>query len=331
MIDLVDIDKDFSEPQMERRTFEVSELRVIDSAAGPVVQGHAAVFNRLSEDLGGWREKISPGAFKQAIKKSDVRALFNHDPNFVLGRSKNKTLTLSEDKEGLYMEVIMPDTQIIRDLVLAPIRRGDIREQSFGFTIAKDGDSWEGLETEGRNGQMPTRTITKVARLFDVSPVTFPAYPDTDVAARSLSRALKEVRKQGGFKMIDSTEELILNSLANLNDFKESFKDKEEDEIRDHFKQLVMNFIAFISPDAEFNDYNELITKVEPVVVEPTQDSTDQNVDDKSSNEPTQDRAKDGNGEEPTSPPVDDSEEEDPLMKKMRDFQNRPFNFDEWV
>jgi len=318
-----------NENKLERRTFQVSELRVVDSAGGPVVKGHAAVFNKLSEDLGGFREKIAPGAFKQAIRNSDVRALFNHDPNFVLGRSKNKTLTLSEDKDGLYMEVVMPDTQIIRDLVLAPIRRGDIREQSFGFTVAKDGDSWEGLE-EDRANKPPTRTINTVARLFDVSPVTFPAYPDTDVAARSLDKAIEEFKTKDGFKAIDATEEVILNSLSNLEDFKEVFKDKEEDEIRDHFKQLVMNFVAFVSPDAEFNSYDELITKIEPAVIEPTQDAVDEKeIDEKSSVEPTQDRTNDGNNDKEPTPPLADNEE-DPIMERLKKFQNQPFNFDDW-
>jgi hypothetical protein len=225
------------------------------------------------------------------------------------------------------MEVVMPDTQIIRDLVLAPIRRGDIREQSFGFTIAKDGDSWEGLEEE-RGNKPPTRTINKVARLFDVSPVTFPAYPDTDVAARSMNRALEEVKIKGGFKAIDATEEIILNSLSSLEELRDIFKDKDENEVCDRFRQLVMNLVAFISPDAEFNDYDELITRSEPAAVEPTQDTADNNDLEESDIEPTQDRAKNGNDEEPTPPLADD--EEDPIMAKIKRFQNQPFNFDDW-
>ena len=150
----------------------------------PKIEGYAAVFNSDSEDM-GFVERIKPGAFKDALKRSDARALFNHDPNFILGRQSNGTLDLKEDKTGLFMSVQPPDTQLIRDMVLTPIERGDITQQSFGFTI--EADSWDGLDTES-----PVRTIEKVRELFDVSPVTYPAYPDTQVALRSLKRARSE-------------------------------------------------------------------------------------------------------------------------------------------
>ena len=173
--------------EKEVRVLKVSELRVKfgEESKKPMITGYAAVFNKLSEDLGYFREKIEPGAFKAAIKISDARALFNHDMNYVLGRQSNETLRLTEDEKGLYMEVDPPDTQIIRDLVLAPIERGDVREQSFAFTV--ESDKWTGLDE--KNKEDPIRTITKVAELFDVSPVTYPAYPDTAVGVRSLEVA----------------------------------------------------------------------------------------------------------------------------------------------
>jgi hypothetical protein len=174
--------------EKECRVLKISELRVKfgKDDQKPTITGYAAVFDKLSEDLGMFREKINPGAFKDAIKVSDTRALFNHDPNYVLGRQSNETLRLKEDDKGLYMEVDPPDTQIIRDLVLSPIERGDIREQSFAFTV--ESDKWEGLD-EKKNKETPIRTILKVAELFDVSPVTYAAYPDTDVGVRSLEAA----------------------------------------------------------------------------------------------------------------------------------------------
>ena len=169
---------------IEKRTIK-TELRVIkqnqEDNELPIIEGYAAVFNKDSEDM-GFVERIRPGAFKDAIKISDVRSLFNHDPNIVLGRNKSGTLELKEDKKGLFMITHPPDTQLVRDMVMAPIERGDIDQQSFGFTIEKD--SWKNLDTD-----RPVRTIEKVKELFDVSVVTYPAYADTSVALRSLAAA----------------------------------------------------------------------------------------------------------------------------------------------
>ena len=113
---------------------------------------------------------------------NDVRALFNHDPNHILGRTKSGTLRIGIDETGLTYELNPPDTTIGRDLVVM-IGRGDITQSSFGFRIAKDGDRWD----EDEEGRL-IRTITRVAELFDVSPVTYPAYPDASIGMRSLMR-----------------------------------------------------------------------------------------------------------------------------------------------
>ena len=168
-------------PNIEKRSFPVEEFRVIDDGGDPPkIVGYAAVFDKLSELMWGIQEKIAPGAFKNALKKSDARALFNHDPNIVLGRKSAKTLTLKEDDKGLYMKVSPPDTAYVRDVVLTPIKRGDIKEQSFAFSVKKD--RWE----EDHDKKLVTRTILEIAELYDVSPVTYPAYPDTTVAVRSM-------------------------------------------------------------------------------------------------------------------------------------------------
>jgi uncharacterized protein len=101
----------------------------------------------------------------------------NHDPNYVLGRMSAKTLTITEDQIGLKTEIIPPDTQWARDLVVS-IERGDITQMSFGFRVKKD--HWERIENDN------IRTLQDVS-LVDVSPVTFPAYLDTSIQARSLS------------------------------------------------------------------------------------------------------------------------------------------------
>lgn len=170
------------------------EIRAAAETEKPRVRGYAAKFNSESENLGSseyqFREVIEPGAFSDVLG-DDVRALFNHDPNLVLARSKNGegTLAIGQDDVGLFYEFEAPDTQAGRDL-MENIRLGNVDQSSFGFTVGKDGQKWE----EKREGDGPTiirRTITKISRLFDVSPVTYPAYPDASVALRSLQEFQK--------------------------------------------------------------------------------------------------------------------------------------------
>lgn len=163
----------------ERRFFPATELRVQADESGKRIAGYAAMFNSDSQDLGGFVERIAPGAFSDALETSDIRALFNHDPNFVLGRKQSGSLEVREDEKGLWMEVTPPDTQWARDLMVS-IERGDISQMSFAFRLAKGGDEWE------KNGEGPMlRTIKRVQEIADVSPVTYPAYTDTSVAVRS--------------------------------------------------------------------------------------------------------------------------------------------------
>lgn len=161
-----------------RSTNFAIEHREADDGAMRLV-GYAAVYDSWSGNLGGFREKIAPGAFKSAIERGDdVRALLNHDANYILGRTKSGTLKLEEDSKGLRIDVTLPDTQIARDLVWAPIQRGDIDQMSFGFQVIAD--EW--------NADRKERTLKDV-RLFDVSPVTYPAYEATEVYARGAIHA----------------------------------------------------------------------------------------------------------------------------------------------
>lgn len=167
-------------PSRETRQFKVQELRLQRTDGGPTkITGHAAVFGVLSEDLGGFREQIQAGAFSDVLT-NDVRALFNHDPNLILGRTVSGTLKLAEDPTGLAIEATIPDTSYARDLVIS-MERGDVDQMSFAFTVSREGEAW------ARDGTGPwIRTIKKVSRLYDVSPVTYAAYPQTDAALRSL-------------------------------------------------------------------------------------------------------------------------------------------------
>ena len=161
--------------ETERRVW-AADLEVREGGEGeaPVIAGYAAVFNEWSENLGGFREKIAPGFFAPVLD-SDVRALWQHDPSYVLGRTTNGTLSLAEDDTGLRVEIQPPDTQWAADAVVS-LRRGDVTQMSFGFEVAEDRWLSEGESHE--------RTLLEAAALYDVSPVTFPAYPQTSVSVR---------------------------------------------------------------------------------------------------------------------------------------------------
>lgn len=168
-----------TKPQIERRVFGLDKIAITRAeGAAPKIIGHAAVFNQLTDIGGYFREQVAPGAFSEAIGRDDVRALFNHNPDYVLGRNKAGTLRMAEDDVGLAVEIDPPDTQLARDLMVS-MERGDITQMSFGFYVRKQ--KWE----EDEDGVV-TRTLVDV-ELFDVSPVTYPAYPTTDVAVRSLT------------------------------------------------------------------------------------------------------------------------------------------------
>jgi HK97 family phage prohead protease len=143
------------------------------------IHGYAIVYNRDSEDM-GFIEQIAPGAARKAIKRSDIRALKNHDPSLIFGR-QNVNLKLIEDERGLRYEAEPIDTANYREIA-EEVRTGLLTGQSFGFTVLSD--EWSGLDTDN-----PKRTITEIGEIFDVGPVTYPAYQDTTVALRSLDSA----------------------------------------------------------------------------------------------------------------------------------------------
>lgn len=157
--------------------FEEWELRE-EANKPPKLVGYASVFNQEAEIFGLWREKVAQGAFKKTVKESDIRALWNHNTDLVLGRNKSGTLTLAEDDHGLKVEIIPPDTQAGRD-ALTSIKRGDVSQMSIAFQIVKQ----EWLTPEDKK-ILPLRTIHEM-KLFEVSPVTFPAFEQTSISARS--------------------------------------------------------------------------------------------------------------------------------------------------
>ena len=170
--------------QQERRVQVINNLRALDGPGGSRIFGYAAVFDQESVDLGGFREVIHRGAFAETIRTADIRGLINHDPNQVLGRNLAGTLELAEDKHGLRFLLHPPDTTTARDLLVS-MKRGDVDQMSFGFEAVRD--RWE---TDDRGA---LRHLLE-ARLFDVSVVTFPAYPQTSAEARARARAIRKGR-----------------------------------------------------------------------------------------------------------------------------------------
>lgn len=155
------------------------------------IEGYASVFNKRSLDLGGFQEVIAPGAFDGVIENSDVKALLDHNPQRgILARSRNGegSLTLTVDGEGLRYSFDAPHTAL-GDEVIEGLVRGDYSQSSFAFTVQDE--SWV-KEEDGRY----LRTIQRVGRLYDVSIVADPAYPDTSVAMRSLDAFKDSERTQ---------------------------------------------------------------------------------------------------------------------------------------
>ena len=185
----------------ERRTAnEGVELREEDDKITAV--GYAAVFNSTSQNLGGFVERVAPNAFRKTLQEADVRALFNHEPDGLLGRTSNGTLRLMEDDYGLRYEVDLPNTTLGRD-VAELLRRGDLSGSSFGFRMI--GDMWDSTD-DG----FPLRTLTEIA-LRDVGPVVFPAY----LAAEASLRSLAEEKELPIEEVMEAAETNSLSDLLN--------------------------------------------------------------------------------------------------------------------
>lgn len=154
----------------------------------PIITGYGAVFYDGSEGTQyrffGFLERIMPGAFDRAVKDDDVRGLFNHDPNEVLGRTKAGTMRLSVDSHGLRYEIDPPASA---GKVIEAIRRRDVTGSSFGFEVL-------GEEFRKEDGET-IREITEV-RLFDTGPVTYPAYTGTEAEARDIRSRMDSFQKR---------------------------------------------------------------------------------------------------------------------------------------
>lgn len=180
--------------EKETRVFHFDRLEVRQATEDepPVIRGYAAVYDQET-DLGDFREVVKPGAFDKAIGRDDVRALFNHDPNYVLGRNTANTLTLEDRDAGLGVLIVPPDTQWAKDLITS-MQRGDVDQMSFAFSVNE--------HTWNREGEKPLRELRDV-NLFDVSVVTYPAYPTTSAQARQEARDLMAITDADGDQAVD--------------------------------------------------------------------------------------------------------------------------------
>jgi HK97 family phage prohead protease len=151
-----------------------------------VITGHAALFDAPTLIGGAFYEVIARGAFTDTLRTADVRALFNHDPNYVLGRTSSGTLTLREDRRGLVYEITVASDSPLAQSVISAVTRADIAGASFAFQVDPLDEVW----TYDAIRKSALRTIYRVSALFDISPTTFPAYAGTSatVGTRAATR-----------------------------------------------------------------------------------------------------------------------------------------------
>lgn len=177
----------------KRTSYLTSEFRAETVDDDLLVEGYFIKFNSETELYPGVFEEVSPEAVDLSLKGNDIRSLFNHDSNLVLGRTGNKTLELRKDEVGLWgkVKINKEDTQAMD--AYARIKRGDVTGCSFGFYPIK--------EDMVARDDGTTKFVIRDIDLFEVSPCVFPAYPQTEIAARkkdveSFKREKLEIRKK---------------------------------------------------------------------------------------------------------------------------------------
>lgn|GEM_PF-1067991 len=191
-------------PERRNVTAPIEGIEWRDDGDKLIFVGHAAVFDRMSEDLGGFRERFKRGAFRKVLDRDpDVRFLVNHD-GLPLARTKNRTLELREDPKGLRVYAELAPTQAARDLRVL-VQRGDVDQMSFGFSMFDDAGERAGNDVWEEEDGGVVRTVLSVGGLFDVSVVTFPAYTQTDASMR-----------MHGIDVINASGEINERSLTDL-------------------------------------------------------------------------------------------------------------------
>ena len=164
-------------PEMELRTILSEDIEYREDNDNPIVGGYVVRWDKMSEEMFGFREKVSRGAFLKSLNEMRVLSFWNHNSDMVLGNTENGSLVLQEDERGLKFDLTLPDTSIGRD-ARALIKRGDVKGMSFGFRTLRE-------EWDEADPKKVIRTLLEV-RLYEVSPTPMPAYPQSSVAARSI-------------------------------------------------------------------------------------------------------------------------------------------------
>ena len=182
--------------RLEHYPGALCEIRANEEGDSPKLVGLGAPYGVWSEDLGGgfgkFRERFEAGAFRSSVAADDIRALYNHESGQVLGRVSAGTLRLNETERGIEYEIDLPDTSFARDLAVS-VERKDVTGNSFGFTVP-DPDTDQ--HWEERDGTI-WRTITR-AKMLELGPQPFPAYPQTEVENRSLQLLMEAARRALG-------------------------------------------------------------------------------------------------------------------------------------
>lgn len=234
--------------KIERRTFTVRDVEARQADDGTMrLRGYAAVFNDDSVPL-PFIERIAPGAFRKTLTETpDVRLLINHE-GLPLARTKNGTLTLTEDDRGLYMDATIADTSEGRDLYTL-VERGDVDQMSFAFRVIRQ--KW--------NEDRTTRTLTEVSLADgDVSVVTYPAYPTTTVEAREALRTAIEAIKEG--RALDGESMVVVQAV--LDKISDSYDSLEEGKT---MLEVVLG-LKTLEPEVEVEEPEIELEPVDPTV-----------------------------------------------------------------
>ena len=183
--------------KLETRTNQTTfEIREVEGTDGMTFEGYASVFNSESEDLGGFRETVAPGAFKRSLQsRNDIKMLFNHDTGAILGSTRSGSMTLVEDERGLKVRATLPQTSLAND-VAELIRTGIVDSMSFGFSVIRD--SWDASGTN---------RVLEAVRLHEVSIVAFPAYSGT--AGTTTMRGLDKVAERANVDADELADALL--------------------------------------------------------------------------------------------------------------------------
>ena len=211
----------------ETRNFD-ADFEIREEQDGMAFIGYAAKFNSWSEDLGGFREQIEPGAFRRSLRsRNDVKLLVNHDTGRVLASTRSGTMRMYEDEIGLRVEANLPNTSDGRDMAEL-LKRGDLSKMSFGFSVQKD--SW--------NQEMTERTLRSV-RIFEASIVAFPAYTETEALVRSLDKAAARAQ-------VDADE--LADAVLKL---------EEGADLSEQESELIKTVVDSLSPQVEIEEAEE--------------------------------------------------------------------------